>query len=172
MARWAVLQRKRNLKEKLMPRTGKVKKREIKVDPLYKSRLVTRVINRVMEGGRKKTAEKIVYGALGVLNEEKKEALMLLERAVKNVMPSQEVRSRRVGGATYQIPLPVRNDRSEALAIRWVIEAAKKRKGKPMVEKLTAELRDAAENKGEAFKKKENMHRMAESNRAFAHFRW
>ena len=155
-----------------MPRTGKVKKREIKVDPIYKSRLVTRVVNRVMEGGRKKTAEKIVYGALGALNEEKKEALTLLERAVKNVTPSQEVRSRRVGGATYQIPIPVRHDRAEALAVRWIIEQAKKRKGKPMVEKLTAELRDASENKGEAFKKKENMHRMAEANRAFAHFRW
>ena len=155
-----------------MPRTGKVKKRTIKVDLIYKSRLATRFINRVMEGGRKKTAEKIVYGALQGLNEDHKEALTLLERATKNVMPSQEVRSRRVGGATYQIPMPVRNDRSEALAVRWIIQAAQKRKGKPMVEKLTAELRDAAESKGEAFKKKENMHRMAEANRAFAHFRW
>ncbi len=155
-----------------MPRTGKVKKREIKVDPLYKSRSVTRFINRVMEGGRKKTAEKIVYGALRRLNENEPEAKELLKKAIENVMPQQEVRSRRVGGATYQIPMPVRHDRSEALAVRWIIEAAKKRKGKPMMEKLTMELRDAAEGKGEAFKKKENMHRMAEANRAFAHFRW
>ena len=155
-----------------MPRTGKIKKREIKVDPLYKSRLVTRFINRAMEGGRKKTAEKIVYGALRSLHEDGKEALALLEKAAKNVAPSQEVRSRRVGGATYQIPIPVRHDRSEALAVRWIIEAAKKRKGRPMVEKLTAELREASEGKGEAFKKKENMHRMADANRAFSHFRW
>ncbi len=155
-----------------MPRTGKVKKREIKVDPLYKSRSVTRLINRVMGGGRKKTAETIVYGALRRLNENGPEAKELLKKALENVMPQQEVRSRRVGGATYQIPMPVRHDRSEALAVRWIIQAAKNRKGKPMVEKLTAELRDAAEGKGEAFKKKENMHRMAEANRAFSHFRW
>ena len=155
-----------------MPRTGKIKKREIKVDPLYKSPLVTRFINRVMEGGKKKSAEDIVYGALHNLNEDKASALAILQKAIKNVMPSQEVRSRRVGGATYQIPIPVRNDRSEALAIRWITQAAQKRKGKPMVEKLTMELRDAAESKGEAFKKKDNMHRMAEANRAFSHFRW
>ncbi len=155
-----------------MPRTGKVRKREIKVDPIYKSRLVTRVINRVMEQGKKKIAEKIVYGALRNLSEDEKEAKEVLKKAVDNVMPQQEVRSRRVGGATYQIPMPVKHDRSEALAVRWLIEAAKKRKGQPMVEKFTAELRDAAEGKGEAFKKKENMHRMANANRAFAHFRW
>ena len=156
----------------IMPRTGKIKKREIKVDPLYKSQLVTRFINRVMIEGKKKSAEKIVYTALHNLNEDKGQALAILQRATKNVMPSQEVRSRRVGGATYQIPIPVKNDRSEALAIRWITKAAQSRKGKPMVERLTMELRDASENKGEAFKKKENMYRMAESNRAFAHFRW
>lgn len=155
-----------------MPRTGKVKKRAITVDPIYKSRLVTRFVNRAMEQGKKKIAEKIVYGALKNLSEDAKQAKELLEKAVANVMPSQEVRSRRVGGATYQVPMPVRHDRSEALAIRWIIEAARKRQGKPMVEKLTAELRDAAEGKGEAFKKKETMRRMAEANRAFAHFRW
>lgn len=155
-----------------MPRTGKIKKRQIKVDPIYKSRLVTRFINRVMGRGKKKIAEKTVYGALRNLNEDRKEALAFLEKAVKNVMPSQEVRPRRVGGATYQVPMPVRHDRSEALAVRWIIQAAQKRKGKPMVEKLTMEIRDAAEEKGEAFKKKLNIHRMAEANRAFAHFRW
>lgn len=155
-----------------MPRGGRVKKRPIEVDPVYKSRLVTRFINRVMIQGKKSVAEKIVYGALENLSEDRKEALTLLERAIKNVMPSQEVRSRRVGGATYQVPMPVRHDRSEALAVRWIVQAAQARKGRPMVEKLAAELKDAAERKGEAFKKKENMHRMAEANRAFAHFRW
>jgi small subunit ribosomal protein S7 len=155
-----------------VPRTGKVRKSEIKVDPIYKSRLVTRLVNRVMEQGKKKIAEKIVYGALRQLSADEKEAKDFLQKAVENVMPSQEVRSRRVGGATYQIPIPVRHDRSEALAVRWLIEAAQKRKGQPMMEKLTAELRDAAEGKGEAFKKKENIHRMADANRAFAHFRW
>lgn len=155
-----------------MPRTGKVKKREIKVDPLYKSRLVTRFINRVMERGKKPIAEEIVYGALGNLSEDQKEALALLEKATKRVMPTQEVRSRRVGGATYQVPMPVRHDRSEALAVRWLLQAARARKGKPMVERLAAELKEAAEGKGEAFKKKETMHKMAEANRAFAHFRW
>ena len=155
-----------------MPRTGKVKKKPIEVDPLYKSRLVTRFINRVMEGGKKKIAEKIVYGVLQNLGQDKKEAREVLEKAVANVMPTQEVRSRRVGGATYQIPLPVRHDRSEALAVRWLIGAAKKRQGQPMLEKLTAELKDAAEEKGEAYKKKVTIHKMAEANRAFAHFRW
>jgi len=155
-----------------MPRTGKVKKRPIKVDPIYKSRLVTRFINRVMERGKKETARKIVYGALERLSADRKEARELLEKAVRNVMPQQEVRPRRVGGATYQVPMPVRHDRSEGLAVRWIIQAAKARKGKPMVEKLTEELKDAAAERGEAFKKKVNMHRMAEANRAFAHFRW
>lgn len=155
-----------------MPRTGKIRKREIKVDPLYKSRLVTRFINRAMERGKKSVAEDAVYGALGNLSEDQKEALAVLEKAVKKVMPAQEVRSRRVGGATYQVPMPVRHDRSEALAVRWLLQAARARKGKPMVERLAAEIKEAAEGKGEAFKKKENMHRMAEANRAFAHFRW
>jgi len=155
-----------------MPRTGKVKKRPIKVDPLYKSRLVTRFINRVMKGGKKTVAEKIVYGALRSLSEDRKEALALLEKAVANVMPRQEVRPRRVGGATYQVPMPVKHDRSEALAVRWIVQAAQKRKGKPMVERLTEEILDAAAERGEAFKKKVNIHRMAEANRAFAHFRW
>jgi small subunit ribosomal protein S7 len=155
-----------------MPRTGKVRKREIKVDSLYKSRLVTRFINRVMERGKKSVAEEVVYRALGTLSEDPKEALALLEKAVKKVMPTQEVRSRRVGGATYQVPMPVRHDRSEALAVRWLLQAARARKGKPMVERLAAELKEAAEGKGEAFKKKETVHRMAEANRAFSHFRW
>lgn len=155
-----------------MPRSRAVRKRTIAVDPLYKSRLVTRLINRVMLGGKKSIAEKIVYGALRNLSEDKGQALSSLEQGVKNARPQQEVRSRRVGGATYQVPRPVRHDRSEALAMRWIVAAAKKRSGKPMIERLTAELKDAAGGKGEAVKKKENTHRMAEANRAFAHFRW
>lgn len=155
-----------------MPRSGKVKKRLVAVDPLYKSRLVTRFINRTMKGGKKSVAEKIVYGALQKISEDKGEALAVFEKAIKNVTPQQEVRSRRVGGATYQVPRPVKHDRAEALAVRWVIEAAKKRTGKPMAEKLAEELKDAGANRGEAFKKKDNMRRMADANRAFAHFRW
>lgn len=155
-----------------MPRSGKVKKQPIMVDPIYKSRLATRFINRAMLDGKKSIAEKIVYGALQNLSPDKKEAVALLEKATKNIMPTQEVRSRRVGGATYQVPRPVKHDRSEALSVRWILGAARKRTGKPMVEKLTAELKDAAENRGEAAKKKENIRRMAEANRAFAHFRW
>ncbi len=155
-----------------MPRTGSIRKRPIEADPLYKSCLVTRLINRVMEGGKKKTAEKIVYGALRNLSADENEAKDFLKKAVQNVMPKQEVRSRRVGGATYQIPMPVKHDRSEALAVRWITQAAQAKKGKPMVDRLTEELRDAAQGRGAAFKKKENMYRMAQANKAFAHFRW
>lgn len=155
-----------------MPRTGKVKKRAIAAGSLYESRLVTRFVNRVMAQGKKSVAEAIVYGALEGLSAERKSAVASLEKAVKNVMPSLEVRSRRVGGATYQVPMSVGRDRSEALAVRWIIQAAKARKGKPLAEKLKEELKDAAEEKGEAFKKRVNVHRMAEANRAFAHFRW
>jgi small subunit ribosomal protein S7 len=125
-----------------------------------------------MEQGKKKTAEKIVYGVLRDLSEDEVEAKKFLKKAVGNVMPNQEVRSRRVGGATYQIPMPVKHDRSEALALRWIVKAAQKRQGRPMVERLTAEIRDAAAEKGAAYKKKLDMHRMAQANRAFAHFRW
>lgn len=156
-----------------MPRSKvKIRKRELVPDPLYHSRLVSRLVNRVVMHGKKSRAEKIVYGSLARLSPQKSEALAVLEKAVKNVMPVTEVRSRRVGGATYQVPLPVRHDRSEALALRWIIGAAKGQKGHPMEEKLYSELKAAAEEKGDAFKKKENVHRMAEANRAFAHFRW
>lgn len=155
-----------------MPRSGKLRKRTIKSDPAYGSRLVTRFINRVMSRGKKSVAQKIVYGALEKLSTNQGEALEILKKATDNVKPQQEVRPRRVGGATYQVPMPVRRDRAEALAVRWIIKAAQERKGLPMAEALAAELKAASEGQGEAFRKKENVHRMAEANRAFAHFRW
>ena len=161
-------------------RGKKAKRRLLKPDPIYRSQLVTRFINRVMRGGKKTLAERIVYGTLKNLEpenvkeekEKKKKALATFEQAVRNVMPDQEVRSRRVGGATYQIPVPLRHDRAQALAIRWILAAAKARKGMPMVRKLTAELKDAYNNTGAAIKKKSDTHRMAEANKAFAHFKW
>jgi len=153
-------------------RGKKAKKRVIENDPLYRSRLVARLINRMIVGGRKRTAERIVYGALENLSQDRRGAVTLLEQAVRYVMPTQEVRSRRVGGATYQVPISVKHDRREALAIRWIIAAAKSKTGKPMVERLTEELKAAADNSGEAVKKKVSTHKMAQANRAFAHFRW
>jgi small subunit ribosomal protein S7 len=149
------------------------KKRTIKADPLYKSRVVTRMVNVVMLDGKKSVAEKIVYGAIDKLAEGsngKKDGVALLEEAVKNVMPMQEVRSKRVGGATYQVPTPLKHDRSEALAVRWIVAAAKNKSGKPMVDRLYAELKNASEGVGDSMKKREDTHRMAEANRAFAHF--
>lgn len=155
-----------------MPRSGLVKKRETLVDPLYHSRVVTRFINRVMIGGKKSLAKRIVYGALAKLAEDRKEAATKLEEIMKRVMPEVEIRPRRVGGATYQVPVPVRFDRAQALAIRWLTEAAKSKKGKPMEEKLAEELTLALKGEGEAIKKRENVHRMADANKAFAHFKW
>lgn len=151
----------------------KIKKRnKIKTDPLYKSRLVTRMINKVMWGGKKSIAEDIVYGVLERLSEDRKEATELFEEAVKNVMPEKEVRTRRVGGANYQVPYPVTHDRSEALAVRWMVEAARSKSGKPMVDRLFEEVKDAHEGIGSAINKKESVHKMAESNRAFSHLRF
>ena len=151
-------------------RSGKTDKRQVQSDLLYKSRVVTRMINTVMMNGNKSLAEKIVYGALSKLAEERKDALTAFEQAVKNVMPVQEVRSRRVGGATYQVPVPLKHDRSEALAVRWIVQTARSRKGKSMMEKLFEELRNAHSNTGSAIKKKDDTHKMADANRAFAHF--
>ncbi|HLB51676.1 30S ribosomal protein S7 [candidate division WWE3 bacterium RIFCSPHIGHO2_12_FULL_38_15] len=151
-------------------RSGKTDKRQVQSDLLYKSRVVTRMINTVMLNGNKSLAEKIVYGALSKLAEERKDALTAFEQAVKNVMPVQEVRSRRIGGATYQVPVPLKHDRSEALAVRWIVQTARSRKGKPMLEKLFEEIKNAQSNTGSAIKKKEDTHRMAEANKAFAHF--
>ena len=152
-------------------RAKKAKKRPIQTDQLYKSRVVSRLIQRLMMHGKKSLAESTVYTAMEKLSSDKKEALAMLEQAMKNVMPMQEVRSRRVGGATYQVPMPVKHERSEALAIRWVAMASRSRKGKPMDQKLFEELKDAYAGVGNAIKKKEDTHKMAEANRAFSHFR-
>jgi len=146
------------------------KKRPIMPDPIYKSKIVSRTINVVMSRGKKSIARDIVYESIGKLNEDEKEALKIFEQAVKNVMPQQEVRSKRVGGATYQVPMPLKHDRAEALAIKWIVDAAKSKKGKTMIERLYEVLRDSHQGIGDAIKKRDDVHRMAEANRAFAHF--
>ncbi|HOS88436.1 MAG TPA: 30S ribosomal protein S7 [bacterium] len=151
-------------------RGKRAKKRSIVPDSVYKSKVVSRMINTVMERGKKSLAVKIVYSSMEKLSEDEKERLRILEQAVKNVMPQQEVRSKRIGGATYQVPVPLRHDRSEALAVRWIVESAKSKKGKSMVEKLYTVLNDSYQNTGDAIKKRDEVHRMAEANRAFAHF--
>jgi small subunit ribosomal protein S7 len=151
-------------------RGKKVKKRQINPDPIYKSKVVTRVVNLVMQGGEKNVAETLVYEAMTKLSEDRKEALRIFETAVKNVMPQQEVRARRVGGATYQVPVPLKHERSEALAARWIISCARSKKGKPMAEKLYEELNNAYQGIGDSIKKRDDTHKMAEANRAFAHF--
>jgi len=123
-----------------------------------------------MERGKKSLAKSIVYGSIQKMNQDEKEGLRMFEQAVKNVMPQQEVRSKRVGGATYQVPMPLKHDRAEALAIRWIVDAAKSKKGKPMVDKLYEVLNDSYQNIGDAIKKRDDVHRMADANRAFAHF--
>ncbi len=156
-----------------MPRKGPIPKREILPDPLYNSRLVARFINRLMYDGKKGAAEKIMYRSLEILAEKTgEEPIKAFEKAMENVKPNTEVKSRRVGGATYQVPMDVRPERQFALAIRWLITYARQRGEKSMVSKLSAEFIDAYNNRGGAVKKKEDVHRMAEANRAFAHFRW
>lgn len=160
-----------------MPRRRVVAKREILPDPVYKSQVLAKFINQVMRSGKKSIAEKIVYGALNTMKDKLKfgkqeEALAALEKALENVRPLVEVKARRVGGATYQVPVEVRQDRSHTLAMRWLIDAAKGRREKSMALRLGAEALEALENRGSAFKKKEDVHRMAEANKAFAHFRW
>ncbi|MDP2641092.1 MAG: 30S ribosomal protein S7 [Candidatus Yanofskybacteria bacterium] len=150
---------------------GIIAKRDIPADLVYNSTLVSSFINHVMQDGKKSIARKIVYEALGTCAQAtKKEAAELLAQALDNAAPTMEVRSKRVGGATYQVPMEVRGDRRMSLAMRWIIGTARAKKGKPMREKLAAELLAAYNNEGEAIKKKENVHRMAEANRAFAHF--
>jgi len=149
------------------------KKHEIIPDPIYDNVVVAKFINQVMKKGKKTIARKIVYGAFDVIKEKtKKDPLEVFDLALKNASPFLEVKPRRIGGATYQVPREVRGDRRLTLAMRWIIQAAKSQKGKPMREKLAKELLDASSNTGVAIKKKENTHRMAEANRAFAHFAW
>ncbi len=156
-----------------MARGKKQTKRIILPDPLYDNVLVAQIINKVMKGGKKSIARKIVYGAFDIIKEKtKKDPLEVFEKAIKNASPLLEIKAKRVGGATYQVPHEVRGERMVTLAMRWVIGAARSKKGKSMKEKLAEELILAANNEGTAVKKKENTHRMAEANRAFAHFAW
>jgi small subunit ribosomal protein S7 len=156
-----------------MPRKGPARKREILPDPVYGSRMLQRFINRVLIKGKKSTAEKIVYGALEVVEQKTgKNGLEVFEQALKNVMPIVEVKPRRVGGATYQVPVEVRSDRKVSLAMRWMVTYSRKRSGRTMVERLSGEIMDAANNTGASVKKREDGHKMAEANKAFAHYRW
>ena len=156
-----------------MPRRAKAVKRETPPDAKYHSVTVAKVINKVMMNGKKSTAGRIVYGALQVLEQQEgKAAVNILEQAVKNATPLLEVKPRRVGGATYQVPVEVRHDRGLSLAVRWLVNSARARTGKSMAERLAAELGDAAKGQGVTIKKREDTHKMAEANRAFAHYRW
>jgi small subunit ribosomal protein S7 len=156
-----------------MPRRAEITPRPLIPDPIHNSRLVTQVINRVMIEGKKATAETIVYGALSRVEEKTgRPALEVLEQAIKSVTPQLEVRSRRVGGANYQVPIEVKDRRARTLAIRWIIQFARDRREKEMVDKLAAEILDATNQQGGAFKKKDDIYRMAQANKAFAHYRW
>ena len=156
-----------------MPRRREVPKREILPDPKFGDLQIAKFINMIMRNGKKSTAERIMYYALDNISQKSNaDSVELLERALENVRPMVEVKSRRVGGATYQVPVEVRSSRRNTLAMRWVIEAAQKRGEKTMAQKLAGELLDASDNKGTAVKKREDTHRMAEANKAFAHFRW
>ena len=156
-----------------MSRRHRAEKREVLPDPKFGNMVVSKFMNSIMYAGKKSVAETIVYGALDMIEgKTKQNPVGVFEQALENVMPTIEVRSRRVGGATYQVPVEVRTDRRQALGIRWLIIAARDRNEKTMTERLSAELLDASNNRGNAVKKREDTHRMAEANRAFAHYRW
>ena len=156
-----------------MPRRGKIAKRDVLPDPMYGSKLVTKLINNVMEDGKKGVAQKIVYDAFTIVEEKVgQNALETFQAAFENVMPVLEVKARRVGGSTYQVPMEVRADRRQTLGLRWLVGAARKRGERTMADRLAAEIIDAKNSMGGAFKKKEETHRMAEANKAFAHYRY
>ena len=156
-----------------MPRKGYIAKREVLPDPVYQSKVVTKLINNVMESGKKSLAQSIVYDAFDIVAEKTgKTALEAFNEAMENVMPVLEVKARRVGGATYQVPMEIRSERRQALGLRWLVRYARERNEKTMKEKLANEIIDAINSMGGAFKKKEDTHRMAEANKAFAHYRW
>ena len=156
-----------------VPRKGHIAKRDVLPDPMYNSKVVTKLINNIMEDGKKGVAQKICYNAFEMIAEKSgKEALEVFEEAMKNVMPLLEVKARRIGGATYQVPIEVRAERRQTLGIRWILAAARKRGEQLMAERLAGELMDAANNTGAAVKKREDTHKMAEANKAFAHYRY
>ena len=156
-----------------MPRRGFVPKREVLPDPVYGTTVVTKLINQTMEDGKRGVAQNVVYDAFKTVAEKTgKEAAEVFQEALNNVAPSLEVKARRVGGATYQVPIEIRPERRQTLALRWIVMFARKRGEKTMAERLAAELLDASNNTGAAVKRKEEMHRMAEANKAFAHYRW
>ena len=156
-----------------VPRRGNVPKRDVLPDPMYGSELVTRLVNNIMLDGKKGVAQKIVYGAFERVAEKTgRDAVEVFEEAMNNVMPVLEVKARRIGGATYQVPIEVRADRRQALALRWITLYSRKRGEKTQEERLANEIMDAANNTGASVKKKEDMHKMAEANKAFAHYRW
>jgi small subunit ribosomal protein S7 len=156
-----------------MPRNGPATRRELQPDPVYRSVLVTQVVNKVLSRGKRTLAERIVYGALDLVQERAgSDPVGVLKKAVENTRPELEVRSRRVGGATYQVPVEVRPRRATTLAIRWLAGYSKQRREKTMAERLAGEIMDASNNIGAAVKRREDLHKMAESNKAFAHYRW
>jgi small subunit ribosomal protein S7 len=173
---WLVLVHKYRIRSEgldSMSRRHAAQKREVIPDPKFNDLVVTKFMNAVMEDGKKSVAERMVYGAFDKMeNKAKASAIDLFKQALDNVMPAVEVRSRRVGGATYQVPVEVRTERRQALAIRWIIAAARSRNESTLIDKLSGELLDAANNRGSAVKKREDTHKMAEANRAFSHYRW
>ena len=156
-----------------MPRKGHIQKRDVLADPIYNSKVVTKLVNNIMLDGKKGVAQKIVYGAFNRISEKTgKEALEVFEEAMNNIMPALEVKARRIGGATYQVPIEVRPERRQALGLRWITLYSRQRSEKTMEERLANEIMDAANNTGSSVKKKEDMHKMAEANKAFAHYRF
>ena len=156
-----------------MPRRGSVPKRDVLPDPLYNSKLVTKLVNNIMYDGKKSTAQKIVYGAFDIVQEKTgKEPLEVFTAAMDNIMPVLEIKARRVGGATYQVPIEVRAERRQTLGLRWLTQYARSRSERTMKERLAGEILDAVNNLGNSVKKREDTHKMAEANKAFAHFRW
>jgi len=156
-----------------VPRRGSTAKRDVLPDPLYNSKLVTRLINNIMYDGKRGVAQKIVYGAFDIIKDKSgKEPLDVFEQAMENVMPSLEVKARRVGGATYQVPMEVRPERRQTLGLRWITNYSRERSEKTMKERLAGEILDAVNGTGGAAKKRDETHKMAEANRAFAHYRW
>ena len=156
-----------------MPRRGNVPKRDVLPDPLYNSKLVTKLVNSIMLDGKKGVSQKVVYGAFDIVREKTgREPLEVFTEAMENIMPAVELKARRVGGATYQVPIEVRPDRRQTLGLRWITAYSRARSENTMKERLAAEIMDAANNTGASVKKREDVHKMAEANKAFAHFRW